>query len=957
MRTSRQVILGLMLLGLWAFPGRPFAQFGSIKTMTVEDGLVMNWVRGFYEDRHGFIWIYTYEGVSRYEGSRFRNFVPGVDLSHGVVNDMWEAANGDLYLPLNNGTVEIFRDLHPLQSDTSKEIVVNLFHESASGSILVGTDLHGLQFFENGKLIPAIPEIDSQSVLDVVEKDGFLYLLCANQFYIYRTIPSSAGQRPRYKRVASWEGLHTYYHCVIVDHDQRVLVGSVDGVFEIEQDAAGTRFELRRLEILPDDWKYKSVMSMASASNGQMWYATLNGLFSTAPGQPDRLFTIEDGLPSNKVYALMVDENEMLWIGTDGGVALLHLQSPVTYQSVLDGTSTNYLVVMPDGSIHGVADHSIKYTIRGEDITFEQQPYPLINGLVLNASGLHMIVDQTIEPLAGIKAGPGLRLSAPQNVLGHGKRIYWCDHDGVFVHAPEIHTGKKVLSDRRIEALAAYNDTSIVLGSWNEGLYLARVWDEDPLRIEMLGHLSAPLPGLEIRSVLVSRSGDIWVGTRHDGLIRLRCKNNLTACRYDVYNTGNGAVSNWITAIAEDHNGHIWVGTVSGLFELIPDGDQYRVYPISKAYAVTDRIIQVLSAPDSTILFVTSSRYGQIVPGRIRKSLPGHTYITDFYVNNQHQAETGQKLVFQYKENNLRFEFATPAQHHAIEPPVVYRLLGGRDTSWSAPVYTSMLNFANLTPGDYTLQVAYLSWSGVRGIPAQFQFTILRPFWLQAWFIVLCFFLFLLFLSGLYLYRMKQVRRLQLIRDRIAADLHDEIGSSLTHVNILAEIGKNGNEPNHDVLERIGKEAQSSAEALDDIIWSVKSRADVIDDVISRMRQYATEVFESSATTFELHEKTEGAGQMDLEQRRDLYLIYKELIRNIQRHAHAGQVTIRIQIDRQGILLEVSDNGEGFDAHAPTHRNGVENIRQRVSRWKGIVTWQTKPGEGTRVILNMPRQG
>ena len=98
-----------------------------IKTYTVQDGLVMNRVRGFHQDASGFIWIYTWDGLSRFEGYRFRNYIAGKDLAHSLINDIIELPDGSMYVALNDGTVEVIEDLEIIKNKRIKGVIINSF--------------------------------------------------------------------------------------------------------------------------------------------------------------------------------------------------------------------------------------------------------------------------------------------------------------------------------------------------------------------------------------------------------------------------------------------------------------------------------------------------------------------------------------------------------------------------------------------------------------------------------------------------------------------------------------------------------------------------------------------------------------------------------------------------------------------------------------------------------------
>jgi signal transduction histidine kinase len=209
-----------------------------------------------------------------------------------------------------------------------------------------------------------------------------------------------------------------------------------------------------------------------------------------------------------------------------------------------------------------------------------------------------------------------------------------------------------------------------------------------------------------------------------------------------------------------------------------------------------------------------------------------------------------------------------------------------------------------------------------------------------------------------YLYRIRQLKNLQNVRNRIATDLHDDIGSTLTNINMLSEISrKNLARPREaeKFLQRISEEVTSTSQALNDIIWSVNSSNDSIEEIFTRMRRYAADLFDNSNTLCHLNlDKTVAEKKLNMEQRRDLYLIYKESMNNIHKHAFAKNVWIDVLWLNNKLHLKIKDDGKGFNPSVVTNRNGLKNIRSRTGKWKGSTNIISSPGNGTLIEIELP---
>lgn len=200
--------------------------------------------------------------------------------------------------------------------------------------------------------------------------------------------------------------------------------------------------------------------------------------------------------------------------------------------------------------------------------------------------------------------------------------------------------------------------------------------------------------------------------------------------------------------------------------------------------------------------------------------------------------------------------------------------------------------------------------------------------------------------------------QLQKVRNRIATDLHDDIGSTLTNINMLSEISRKNLEKPYEAekfLQRITEEVTASSQALNDIIWNVNSRNDSMEEILLRMRRYAAELFDNSNTVCHLTMDEMIAGKkLNMEQRRDVYLIYKESMNNILKHAAANNVWIDMQWQSGRLYIKIKDDGKGFDPLVVTDRNGLRNIRSRIDKWKGSTSVITTPGNGCFIEIILP---
>ena len=225
----------------------------------------------------------------------------------------------------------------------------------------------------------------------------------------------------------------------------------------------------------------------------------------------------------------------------------------------------------------------------------------------------------------------------------------------------------------------------------------------------------------------------------------------------------------------------------------------------------------------------------------------------------------------------------------------------------------------------------------------------------------------LLFLaSGIYMfyrYRLQQILKLQTVRNRIASDLHDEIGSTLSSISLSSTIIQSKLKGNNAEAERLLRQVSNNTdkmmEALSDIVWAINTKNDRFNNVVNRMRAFAVEMCEPINVNiqFNVSENINDV-QLDMQQRKNLYLIFKEAVNNIVKYSGCSNVLIHIGLQGGKMLfMTIKDDGKGFDVPVPgieeirLSGNGVRNMKKRAQELGGQLTVDSAHGEGTMVQL------
>jgi nitrate/nitrite-specific signal transduction histidine kinase len=286
-----------------------------------------------------------------------------------------------------------------------------------------------------------------------------------------------------------------------------------------------------------------------------------------------------------------------------------------------------------------------------------------------------------------------------------------------------------------------------------------------------------------------------------------------------------------------------------------------------------------------------------------------------------------------------------------------HRLMG-LDSHWVKTTYPAA-HYQQLNGGSYLLQIracTAVSSPVLLTLPIQVQ----QSFWEEWWFwpMIITYILFVISL-GIYLfflYNFKQKLKVQTIRNQIAADLHDEVGSNLNSIAIFAEVlRKKTSTDTLPILERIIDNTKESVGLMQDAVWAINPKNDSNEKLFERMRSFASALLTNKgiAFDFEIQENIQKA-DFTLEQRKNCYLIFKEAINNIAKHSHANKASVKISSVPDCFYLTIEDNGRGFDATADHAGNGVSNFKNRAEEAEMFLDIQSTIGQGTVLHLEIP---
>lgn len=491
----------------------------------------------------------------------------------------------------------------------------------------------------------------------------------------------------------------------------------------------------------------------------------------------------------------------------------------------------------------------------------------------------------------------------------------------------------------------------------------------DGQKFTFLGKESG-LPQGFITALHLDAQGSLWVSSALGGVWRSA---DPTAAQpvFQGYTIAQGLSSNNTRSLTEDAEGRIYIGTARGVDRLSPVTGKFKLYT-SKNGLPADLVGRALRARDGSLWFGTPDGVARLVPNAEKPAYVSPVWISGLRVAGEAQAVAplGRRAVappaFSYNQNNLQITFA--GLDFQAERLRYQYLLEGADDAWSAPTELRTVNFAKLPAGTYRFLVRALNENDeVSREPATISFTILPPFWKRWWFLALCALVLGALVWAFIHTRLKRqrelnaareerLRELELVRQRIARDLHDDIGASLTKIAVVSEVARqrNGDSESLGVINRVANEL---VDTMGDIVWAINPNKDSLSDLTQRMRRFASDVLTAKDVDLEFLAADADNAPLGANIRREVFLVCKETVNNIARHATATQVQIEFKLLDHWLNMTFRDNGRGFDTQAtPPSRggNGLANMKKRAAELGGEYHIESTPGSGTKATLRVP---
>ncbi|HWB27254.1 MAG TPA: ATP-binding protein [Chitinophagaceae bacterium] len=469
---------------------------------------------------------------------------------------------------------------------------------------------------------------------------------------------------------------------------------------------------------------------------------------------------------------------------------------------------------------------------------------------------------------------------------------------------------------------------------------------------------------LRVYTILDEGDG-IWLGTHGEGLVKIDYNGKVL----QQLGFNDGLANNFVYSLVKMQN-LVVAGTGSGVSVFNNTGNGMQPLPVvrnEKLYGVTDGECnhsaffydstgqQVILGGVNGLVFVNYSNY-------INKNLNQNRLILSYLKTGSYETNSSEanlfasqesKIILQPEDKNITLKFAVPD----ITGPIngLFRI-SGFDNKWQRISTNQEVNLYALPPGTYILQARLPT--AVNESEWFSKTIIVKPtFYQTIWFKLLVGAGCLGIIYLIWRSKVKKIERELQLRSMIASDLHDDIGSTLNSISVYTEVAtqqlQRDTVKTKNLLDNMGVASRGMIDRMNDIVWAINPKNDDFENVLERMRFFAGELLSGKniLLEFEVDEKVKRT-RFSMQERKNIYLIYKEAVNNAYKYSGGNSVRVQIQKEGYNFTMVIEDNGGGFKTERKNGGgNGLANMRNRATEIGGRLNITSSLEKGTTIQL------
>ena len=880
-----------------------------------EDGLPGNVVRSMVQAADGYLWIATAEGITRFDGVEFEPVEPDGELRRVrfAFRRLFAPADGSVWVATFQGG--LFR----VAGSRLEQVVEAPSVRPPPVSQLVAAPSGEVHFMQGEQ----IWKISGNVAHPVAEPTDSLRQLFADDFQ-----KQQDGGRSVIAETAP--SLHSRAGNVwAADPQNRLAISDPDGGVTPVELPGISNFDFN--ELLED-------------REGNVWVATqLSGLARIRRGRVDVISTTQ-GLAERTVFALIEDSAGAWWIANRrGGV------DRWTEQGV------QHLDLVPTGY------HRPASTI------FEDREKRL--WVASRGGSVFLLRDGAFEPQFARTQEPSKVRCIAQDESG----LLWFGGDQGLASFDGTEVRRHELGDGTVTVLSRGSGDTLFAGTSDGRIFRGKGGD-----FHRLGD-SALLRHHWVSGILPIADDEVWISTLGGGLFL------WDGNGWHRFATDDGMPDLRLTCILDDGRGHFWFGSLGGILRASRSELLARVTDrerplhwlrFDRSDGLPTRECMGGYQPagwegsDGRLWFATSSGAVRLRPDLVEVNrVPPPVYLKGTRVNGRQSHDLDSRVDAGPGRSRLEFRFV--GLSYSAPEKVTYRArLVGIDDAWRELGTQRLASFEAVPPGRYTFEVVAVNGDGVWSRePARVPVHIRPHFWESAWFLFALTALTLACAAaaGWAIARSRMKRRIQALkirhareaeRARIARDLHDDLGASLTEISILSALAAEGEDETtmRPALDQLSHKAKVVVGALDEIVWAVNPREDTLRSLVDYVAAFAREFLDTAGIPLRTDIPRHVPDlPLDATARHGIFLAAREALNNLVKHSKATQARLAVQLHRDDeLLIRIEDNGRGFTQEWEAKGYGVANLRERMKSCGGDCSITSTPGEGVTVSLTLP---
>lgn len=1002
----RFLILSLCLTGGYF---RVQSQHFVFNKIAVSDGLLSNNIRAVWQDQKGFLWIGTESGLQRYDGYRFRTILTN------RIDQILSDRLGRVWIRSGRNTgifdTQSFR-FTPVRYEGQTEaysLSGIWLRKDASGNIFLLLTGKNCQYYNDKERNFSVSHnpftiADDLAILDVAEdkKKGRFWIITTdglgywdNKTKMYYTSANNIQQDPLLQLSVShpsttdifidnadtyWlqQTRHTTPSVYSYDGIKNKLSSDADGLnlpkskdyFEIYgfknlNDSTTAIYGLNYLRMKagkqfynlkypinnPYGLHFNSVSDLMQDKEGIIWIATDNGLYYTSNvlTNPHIIFNSEDIRTS--ISSLLQDSNEDLWIASWGrGVFVLNLKNNLSYAQPL------HQVAAKDNNVNlvwTICEDNNKNIWAGCQegrlvlYNVKKRKTSLFTPSAFNGNAIRQIVKDDSGLLwIGLQDGRIFTFDPYSLPISNQSFREICTLPG------------------GITKMTVVNNRDIWIAVNGKGIYILKIKSKkitQTINTQKTGRyvINTTKDILQINDTLCLVAGEGMAA------INTRTYTGNFDTPYQTSKVGT------IYTLQKDSNNFLWIGGTNGIFKLdfktgnlIQYDQQDGLLTVHNNSYVPERSILLHSGMlaiggNQHLVIFNPENYNHA-------SLPPDITITGFQLNDRYLPEDSvaqlKEISIPYRHRSFTVEYAALGFKGKRRITYEYKL-EGFDQKWNVQTTPAPVKYRFLPHGKYRFLVRARNetgeyTAGITSVPLY----IIPPFWKTTWFYIITVLLIFALLYYLHKLRLQRLLHIEQVRNRLARDLHDDMGSTLSTINILSNMALQqktfDGARSKEYMHTINQSTSQMMEAMDDIVWSINPANDSMAKIITRMKETAGVILEPRQIEyrFDVHPSVPETS-LTMEARREIFLIFKEAINNIVKYADCTEVDFTLIKNRSQFVLEIKDNGKGFQTSSnnlSVRGNGLKNMEKRASGLKGTLTINSESGRGTLVRLSIP---